>query len=236
MGIRERRRIRGLVTMFFQKLAHSVKWLYIHILNFIKSVWRTLWVTNKIPGPFTIPIFGSSWLYTRFGPYSHERYHKSNFDKFLKYGPVVREEVLWNYPLIHLYDAVDIDKVLKYKSDNPYRPPNEADVFYRRYRNDLYANIGMVNENGEKWKSLRKHLSPPLTNRKTAQHYAADMNEIADELVDIVSKNSQKLEQTVEGLSSLVYRAGLEMMCNVALERRMGFLSLDAGDLTQDMF
>ena len=26
------------------------------------------------------------------------------------------------------------------------------------------------------------------------------------------------------------------MMCNVALERRMGFLSLDAGDLTQDMF
>ena len=29
------------------------------------------------------------------------------------------------------------------------------------------------------------------------------------------------------GLSSLVYRAGLEMMCNVALERRMGFLSSD---------
>ena len=57
----------------------------------------------------------------------------------------------------------------------------------------------MVNENGEKWKMLRKHLSPPLTNRKTAQHYAADMNEIADELVDIVSKNSQKLEQDTEG-------------------------------------
>ena len=29
------------------------------------------------------------------------------------------------------------------------------------------------------------------------------------------------------GLTSLIYRAGLEMMCNVALERRMGFLSLD---------
>ena len=70
---------------------------------------------------------------------------------------------------------------------------------FRKYRHDLYENIGMVNENGEKWKMLRKHLSPPLTNRKTAQHYAADMNEIADELVDIVSKNSQKLEQDTEG-------------------------------------
>ena len=72
------------------------------------------------------------WL-TRFrlGPYSHVEYHTSNFDKFKKYGPVVREEVLWNYPLIHLFDAADIDKVLKYKSDTPYRPHNEADVFYR---------------------------------------------------------------------------------------------------------
>ena len=62
----------------------------------------------------------------------------------------------------------------------------------------------MVNENGEKWKSLRKHLSPPLTNRKTAQHYAADMNEIADELIDILGKNSQRLEQTVEGKQVLL--------------------------------
>ena len=64
----------------------------------------------------------------------------------------------------------------------------------------------MVNENGEKWKMLRKHLSPPLTNRKTAQHYAADMNEIADELVDIVSKNSQKLEQDTEGQFLFFYQ------------------------------
>ena len=86
---------------------------------------------KPIPGPMSFPIFGSSWLYKWFGPYSHVEYHKSNFDKFLKYGPVVREEVLWNYPLFHLFDPTDIEKVLKYKSDTPYRPPNEADVFYR---------------------------------------------------------------------------------------------------------
>ena len=74
-------------------------------------------------------------------------------------------------------------------------------LFYRKYRHDLYENIGMVNENGEKWKMLRKHLSPPLTNRKTAQHYALNMNEIADELIDILSTNKRRLEQDTEGES-----------------------------------
>ena len=75
----------------------------------------------------------------------------------------------------------------------------------RKYRKDLYDNIGMVNENGENWKNLRKHLSPPLTNRKTAQHYASDMNEIADELIDILSTNKQRLEQDTEGESCFFF-------------------------------
>ena len=69
--------------------------------------------SKKIPGPQSFPIFGASWLYSWFGPYSHEQYHLSNFDKFANYGPVVREEVLWNYPLFHLFDSTDIDKVLR---------------------------------------------------------------------------------------------------------------------------
>ncbi len=61
----------------------------------------------------------------------------------------MREEVLWNIPLIHLFDKDDILKVLHFKSDYPLRPHNEADVFYRKSRSDIYANVGMVNENGK---------------------------------------------------------------------------------------
>lgn len=147
---------------------------------------------QDIPGPLSFPIFGSSWLYSCFGPYSHDQFHRSNFDKFAKYGPVVKEEVLWNHALIHLFDASDIDQVLRSKSDTPFRPPNEADVFYRLYRNDLYANIGMMNENGAAWKMLRKQFSPPLTNRKTPYHYASNMNEIADELVEMIDKRAHQ--------------------------------------------
>merc|ERR1719245_1293014 len=159
------------------------------------------------------------------GPYSHDRYHESNFDKYEKYGSVVREEGLCNFPLYHLFDADDIDQIFKYKSDTPLRPYNEADVYYRKYRKDLYENIGMVNENGPKWLELRKNLSPPLTSRKTSQFYAEPMNEIADELVTVMMQNIDTSTNTLQGISTLVYKAGLEMMCNVALERRMGFLN-----------
>lgn len=167
------------------------------------------------------------------GPYSHEKYHMSSFDKFRRFGPVVREEVLWNVRLIHLFDRRDIEQVLHYKSKYPLRPHNEADVFYRKSRSKLYANVGMVNENGLAWHDLRKKLTPPLTNRKTPHHYAMHMNYIADDLVTMmISKESNS--GILEGFPSMVYRAGLEMMCNVALARRMGFLSLN-GDMTQDM-
>ena len=129
------------------------------------------------------------------------RYHESNFDKFSKYGPVVREEVLWNYPLYHLFDASDIDKIMKYKSDAPLRPFNEADVYYRKYRSDIFANVGMVNENGPEWLKLRKKLSPPLTNRKTSNYYAEPMNEIADELITVMMQNVDPTTNTLKGIT-----------------------------------
>ena len=127
------------------------------------------------------------------------RYHESNFDKYEKYGSVVREEGLCNFPLYHLFDADDIDQIFKYKSDTPLRPYNEADVYYRKYRKDLYENIGMVNENGPKWLELRKNLSPPLTSRKTSQFYAEPMNEIADELVTVMMQNIDTSTNTLKG-------------------------------------
>ena len=186
--------------MFMSKLVQYIKWLCSQFLqksfNVNNNIAKTMQPEPEpepepekekpIPGPFSLPILGASWLYSWVGPYSHDNYHVSSFDKFAKYGAVVREEVLWNYPLIHLFDAADIEKILRYKSDYPFRPHNEADVYYRKFRNDLYANIGMVNENGPAWAHLRKHLSPPLTNRKTPYHYATNMNQIAEELVAVV--------------------------------------------------
>ena len=57
----------------------------------------------------------------------------------------------------------------------------------------------MVNENGQNWKTLRKHLSPPLTNRKTPLFYAQSMNEVADELVNVMRLKALNNDGIVEG-------------------------------------
>ncbi|CAB4067376.1 SHD [Lepeophtheirus salmonis] len=120
------------------------------------------------------------WQYSDwwFGMYKMEKYHESNEDKYARYGPVVRENVLWNFPLIHLFEKEEIEKVLNSKSKYPLRPPNEADVYYRNSRPELYNNIE-----------------------------------------DKMNRGSLKIFQDI------VYRAGLETVCTVALERRMGFLA-----------
>ena len=63
----------GYPTMLFKKLAQSFKWLYVYVLNYVKTLFW--WSEDKVPGPFSLPIFGSLWLYTWMGPYSHDRYY-----------------------------------------------------------------------------------------------------------------------------------------------------------------
>ena len=70
---------------------------------------------EDVPGPFNVPFFGSSWLYTRmFGRYTHEKYHEASDDKYHRYGPVVREKVLFT-TIVHLFAKEDINKVLHYR-------------------------------------------------------------------------------------------------------------------------
>ena len=45
-------------------------------------------------------------------------------------------------------------------------------MIYRKLRPQYYNDIGMVNENGEKWHSLRRNLTPPLSSTATLKHYA----------------------------------------------------------------
>ncbi|XP_040571478.1 ecdysone 20-monooxygenase [Lepeophtheirus salmonis] len=180
----------------------------------------------NIPGPRAFPIFGSSWQYSDwwFGMYKMEKYHESNEDKYARYGPVVRENVLWNFPLIHLFEKEEIEKVLNSKSKYPLRPPNEADVYYRNSRPELYNNIGMVNLNGPSWHTLRSTLTKPLTKSSTITNYVAHMNLIADDLTSLI-KRRQNEQGIIKDFQDIVYRAGLETVCTVALERRMGFLA-----------
>ena len=55
-------------------------------------------------------------MYMRmFGCYTREKYHESNDAKLREFGPVVREDVIWNFPLIHIFDS-QVGKQCKHNS------------------------------------------------------------------------------------------------------------------------
>ena len=85
----------------------------------------------------------------------------------------------------------------------------------------------MVNENGKQWHELRRLLAPPLQNHLTAANYAAQMCLIGDDFVLLVGKNREDSSCMVNNFMQLTYRVGLETVCAVALERRLGFLEQD---------
>ena len=61
---------------------------------------------SKIPGPLSFPVIGAQWMYWKLiGKYTYEKYHESNEEKLKLYGPVVREDVIWNFPLIHIFNS-----------------------------------------------------------------------------------------------------------------------------------
>lgn len=193
--------------------------------------WGT-WVPNgkilrKIPGPRALPVIGAQWLYYPIvGRFQYNKYHEANEEKLKQYGTVVREEVIWNFPLVHLFDSKDIDMVLGHRSEFPLRPPNEADVFYRNSRPEYYNDIGMVNENGPKWKHLRDHLTPPLSSPAALKHYATHMDSISHDLVSMLKSVKNKETGIIPNFKEMIYKTGLEAVCKVALERRMGFLEM----------
>ncbi len=177
----------------------------------------------EVPGPLGLPVIGSLWT-TMFGSYRGVQYHDANEMKLAKYGAVVRENMMFNFPLIHLFAREDIDKILRRASDFPLRPPNEADTIYRRMRPDRYLNEGLVNLNGPEWHRLRAQLTPPLTRRDTTRHYADSMCAIADDFLAQLAQRREPDTGAVRGFKELVYLAGLESVSDMALERRLGFL------------
>ena len=80
---------------------------FMNFLNvLISSTIFLLQILSKIPGPKSLPVIGAQWMYWKiFGIYTREKYHESNEEKLRLFGPVVREDVIWNFPLIHIFDS-----------------------------------------------------------------------------------------------------------------------------------
>lgn len=195
--------------------------------SIIKRYWKSKTEEKKyphnVPGPKALPIFGTRWIYSRFGFYNLNKIHEAYNDLFQRYGNVVKEEALWNIPVISIADKDSIEKVLKQSGKYPIRPPNEVTAYYRKSRPDRYTNLGLVNEQGEVWHHLRTTLTPELTSNKTMKHFLPELMMVTEDFLRLIhsSRNSDNL---VIDFEQLCNRLGLESTCTLVLGKRFGFL------------
>lgn len=190
---------------------------------------RKFKTARDVPGPFALPIFGTRWIYSRFGYYRMNKIHDAYKDLNRRYGSLCKEEALWNYLVISVFSPRYIEAILKRSSRYPLRPPQEVISHYRRSRRDRYTNLGLVNEQGVTWQKLRAALTPVLIGASTVFGFFPALNIVTDEFIDLIRE--RRINSTVRGFEELAYRMGLESTCTLILGRHLGFLKPDSSSM-----
>ncbi|XP_061728114.1 ecdysone 20-monooxygenase-like [Cydia pomonella] len=175
----------------------------------------------RLPGPPALPLIGTRWLY--WSRYKMNKLHEAYEDMFRRYGPVFVETTPGGAALVSIAERSALETVLRTPARRPYRPPTEIVQVYRRSRPDRYASTGLVNEQGEKWYHLRRHLTAELTSPHTMQGFIPELNHICDDFLELLQA-CRHADGTVNGFDQLTNRMGLESVCGLMLGTRLGFL------------
>ena len=76
------------------------------------------------------------------GEYSFRRTHESGMNRYMKHGPIVREEISPGLNIVSLYSPEDIETVYRQEGPHPIRP----EVFgFKAYREARGMSQGLVN-------------------------------------------------------------------------------------------
>jgi len=220
-----------LFLFYTYKNTKPVKWN--EILNTLTLNSRVLDDTFRIPGPLRLPVYGTKWnLFFIKMNKLHEYYEALN----RKYGDVVLEQS-GETPIISLFKRQDIERVLKYPSKYPFRPPTEIVAYYRMSKPEIYSSVGIVNAQGEEWAHLRAKLTPKtLESRKILADFCPDLNRICDDFISQM-KERRNENNVVLNVDDILKSMSVESACCLILGRRLGFLegSAESRKLFQEL-
>ena len=86
-----------------------------------------------------------NWTLEFSGEYDFKKLHKNGLAKYLEYGPLVREEIVPNEPIVWVFKPEDIAEVFKADVGHyPERRSHRALFKFRMDRRDVYNTGGLL--------------------------------------------------------------------------------------------
>ncbi|KAH8022810.1 hypothetical protein HPB51_005175 [Rhipicephalus microplus] len=149
----------------------------------------------------------------RAGKYHPDRRHLAAADMHRKYGPVVAERLPGRYSLVHLFSADDFRTLYQEEGKMPFRMGATAFKKYRESRPQYYANIGILNLQGQEWYNVRSKTQPYTLRPRTIMSYVPGMDLIAEDALQLIHKTRDDKKE-VDDCYTILYRWALETSTN----------------------
>ncbi|XP_026463470.1 cytochrome P450 CYP12A2-like [Ctenocephalides felis] len=192
--------------------------------------WELALPYSKVPGPKSIPVLGIMHHFFPGGKYGNmnfrERYTKMNQE----YGDLVRlkgfdgkEDICVSFNPDHF------ETIFRNDGATPRRNIFDTLRYYRTKINpEIYKdNIGVLIENGEKWKKLRSMVNPVLMQPRVSKQYVKSVEGIVDEFITRTLRLRDKNLETPANFLNELNRWALESITCIALDTRLGCLRDD---------
>ncbi|KAE8746854.1 Cytochrome P450 CYP302 [Frankliniella occidentalis] len=151
--------------------------------------------------------------------YNHERLDKAGLEKYLKYGPIVREEVSPGNNILLIFDTSDIEQLSLSENSYPSRRSHLAVEKFRKSRPTIYNSGGLLSTNGEEWWKLRRDFQKGFSAPQAVRAYLPAVDEVIQEFV------TAQLCQPCEDFLPLLSRLSLQLTCLVAFDEKFDCFS-----------
>lgn len=174
---------------------------------------------DEIPGPKSLPVIGTIYLYL-LGVYSFKHLHKAGLKKYLKYGPIVREEIVPGNSVVWIFDPNDMEHLFLSESNLPQRRSHLAVGVLRKDRPNIYNTGGLLTTNGEDWWKLRKEFQKGFSAPQAVRAYLPVTDSIIQEFV------SSRLIQQCDDFLPELSRLFLQLTCLVAFDKKFDCFSI----------